>query len=113
MTKVKNKCPSTGKISFKTSEEAKKRLLAIKSHNSFKNSSQKQEKKPSVKRIYFCSICKGFHFTSKDESFKSKKPTDKHINKMKFLNSIDIEKWKKDSIPFEEGHIPPPKPKKK
>ena len=113
MDKVKNKCPSTGKVIFKTAGEAKKRLISLKSHNNHKKASCKKEKKPSVTRIYKCNFCKGFHLTSIDESFKRKKPSDAYINKMKFLNSIDIEKWKEDSIPFEQGHTPPPKTKKK
>lgn len=108
MKQQRKKCLSTGKVVFKTSGEAKNRLLSLKSHNKCKFKSG-SNKKPDVVRSYYCTYCRGFHLTSLDESYKRRKPTDKYINKMKFLNSIDIEKWRKDSIPFEEGHIPPPK----
>jgi hypothetical protein len=110
----RNKCPSTGKTRYKTNSIARQAIITIKSHNSYNNKFFRNNKrstgKSNQKRVYFCTYCKGYHLTSIElYSWKSKGPNDAAIQRYKYLNSIDVEAWKADSIPFEQGHIPPPK----
>jgi hypothetical protein len=41
-----------------------------------------------------------------------KKQKQQNEDTKKYFESIDIDAWKLDSIPFDQGHIPPPKSKK-
>jgi hypothetical protein len=47
-----------------------------------------------------------------ENNYKQKRETQKDIDRKNFLKNFDIKKWKSDSLPFESGHIPPPKTKK-
>lgn len=106
----KNKCSATGKTIFITKEKADQALISLKSASTYNNilfkNNKKCKNKVEQKRAYFCLHCKGYHLTSQTKQDYKPKPTDKEINKLKFLRSFDIEKWKQDSLPFESGHMP-------
>ena len=113
----KEKCSSNGKTIFLTQVDANNAISSIKSHNSFSSNNFKSGKrntgKPTVKRSYYCVYCKGFHITSiADINLVDKKQYERNKSAKEYLNSINVTAWKLDSIPFEQGHIPPPKNKK-
>lgn len=106
----KNKCPATGKTIYDTQSIANEAIINIKSHNSLTLKNKRSTGKSNQKRSYFCKHCKGYHLTSM-EIFKVvfKKSKQKNEEVKKFFNSINIEAWKADSIPFESGHFPAPR----
>lgn len=113
----KEKCSSNGKTIFLTQMDANNAISSIKSHNSLSGkhftNNKRSTGKSKQKRSYYCTYCKGFHITSiADINLVDKKKYERNENAKEYLNSINITAWKLDSIPFEQGHIPPPKNKK-
>lgn len=104
----RNKCNATGKTMFKTRGEAKIAMDYIKGMNS--TTGNNYTGKSSQKRAYFCEHCMSYHLTS-TEAYKTKGflEKDEFILRRKFFKDFDITNWKNDSIPFEDGHTPPPK----
>ena len=95
------------------------KLLHIKEQKKNQNNklfrnNKKTKDKISQSRSYFCIHCKGYHLTSmtSENNYKQREETQKDIDRKNFLKNFDIKKWKSDSLPFESGHIPPPKTKK-
>ena len=105
----KNKCPATGKIIYDTQSIANEAIINIKSHNTLNFKNKRSTGKSNQKRSYFCKYCRGYHLTS-IEIFKLvfKKSKQKNEKAKKFFNSINIETWKMDSVPFDSGHFPAP-----
>ena len=93
---------------FKTRGDAKIAMDYIKNMNS--TSGNTHTGKSSQKRAYFCEHCMGYHLTS-TEAFKTKSflEKDEFVLRRKFFKEFDIVNWKTDSLPFEDGHTPPPK----
>lgn len=99
----RNKCPATGKTIFENQQVANEAIIKIKNHNKINFINKRRNGKSNQKRSYFCSYCKGFHLTSLEKfEIKKRKPNDKEINKIKFLNSFDVMKWKENSLPFKK-----------
>lgn len=106
-----NKCNSTGKTMYKSRGDAKIAMNFIKKINS--STTNNHIGKSSQKRAYFCEHCASYHLTS-TEAYKTKGflEKDEFVLRRKFFKEFDIENWKTDSIPFEDGHTPPPKNQK-
>jgi hypothetical protein len=113
----RNKCPATGKTIFFTQTDANATISSISSHNSLNRKKFKTNKRSNgrsqLKRSYFCVFCKGYHLTSiENMDYLYKKQKEQNEETKKYFESIDIDAWKLNSIPFDQGHIPPPKSKK-
>lgn len=102
----RKKCNTTGKTIFLTKGDAKTSMLNIKSHNQHRGS-YNRKRKAEMKRVYYCQSCKGYHLTSFEvyNSRKANKTINHKMEKMKFFDGFDVEKWKSDSLPFPEDKI--------
>lgn len=107
---IKNKCPATGKTKYISESDANEAMVRIKNINKLKFKNKRSTGKSNQKRSYFCKHCNGFHLTSiitMNSVIKKHKNRNKIIKE--FFKSIDVEAWKANSIPFDQGHIPPPR----
>lgn len=107
----KNRCSATGKTMFINKQQADQALISLKSSAIYNNKLFKNNKrvknKVEQKRSYFCEYCNGYHLTSiKNKKEIDKKTEEKSLLKRKFFMSINVEKWKENSLPFELGKIP-------